>query len=348
MGGAADADMDAEAGVAAYQEVSAWPTTCHVSLVLRVCKMSLKVCVSCRAVLQGGGYDLGSGPEQPNQATSDAWGLGGAVDAAWLSQHDGGQPAAEQAAEEAAPAVEVTWELILQWADYYRSQGSTEEELRAWIATSYPAFAHHLAELPALEGASGWAQQLQQEGHDGVQVDGGAGQTANDSHSNRQAAEHSADTAAAPAAASGSVPGSDAAGQPEFTGTAQGPRVLSSAGTEVPLQQQLEQSAQGADRPHNEVQYVATEYGQSTEHTVDATGTEKVWLDMCRDSYASISGGHLVLSVLASTYPRMKYAQTRPAVSFRWLRRAGGSKERRLAARWRAPAAAQRALRPAS
>ena len=224
-------------------------------------------------MLQGGG--LSSGREQPDLAATDAWGLGGATDAAWLSQHDGGQPTAEQAADGSSPAAEVTWELILQWADYYRSQGSTEEELRAWIATSYPAFAHHLADLPAIEGASGWAQQQQQQqhNHDGTREDGEAGQPMDGTQGNKQAALHPADASVAAAETRDSTPGPDRAVQPPSAGFAEASRVQSSTHHEVPPAEPLKQEV---GRPQSNVQGVVAEHFSSTGHTDDANTTGMV------------------------------------------------------------------------
>ena len=176
---------------------------------------------------------------------------------------------------EEAPAAEVTWELIQQWAEYYRSQGSTEEELRSWIATTYPAYAHHLADLPANEGASDWGQQQQQQQHgsEGLQAVRDAGQTVDGSQSNQQAAMHSAGDAMATAETSESNPGPDVAGQPESAYSAEAPRVQFTTGDEVP---QSEQSTQGVDRPQNEVQSIAAEYGSSRGHMDDVSSIDTV------------------------------------------------------------------------
>lgn len=156
----------------------------------------------------------------------------------------------------------MTWELILQWADYYRSQGSSDDELRTWIAATYPAFAHHLAELPADGGAHGWAQQQQQQQHDSdsMHAEGSAGQTLEGDHSDAQAAVHSAAAAIATAKTSESMPGPGAAGQPEAVNSAEAPRVHRSSGAEVLPLQQIKQH-------QDEVRSVAAHHSSKTGQT---------------------------------------------------------------------------------
>ena len=241
--------------------------------------------ISARLFLQGGGFDLSSGPEQPDQAATDEWGIGGAANATWPSQHEGGQPAAEQGVEEGGPVAEVTWELILQWADYYRSQGSTDDELRTWIATTYPAFAHHLAELPADTGAHGWAQQQQQEQQQQQVGDmhavGNAGQTLDDGQIDSPAAGHSSVAATATAKASESMPGPDAAGQPGTANPAEALHVHRSNGDEVLPLQQIEQGTQGFSQP----QSASAQHSFNTGHTdnINTVGMVRpAWCSMCR------------------------------------------------------------------
>ncbi len=45
----------------------------------------------------------------------------------------------------AGDAAHTSWEEVQQWADYYRQQGYSEEDVQSWIASNYPQFAQQPA-----------------------------------------------------------------------------------------------------------------------------------------------------------------------------------------------------------
>ncbi|CAL8464717.1 g4252 [Coccomyxa elongata] len=61
--------------------------------------------------------------------------------------------------------VQATWEEVQQWADYYRQEGYSEEDVQAWIASNYPQFGQQQPssqDIPAL--AEGSAEAAAMEG----------------------------------------------------------------------------------------------------------------------------------------------------------------------------------------
>ena len=96
-----------------------------------------------QSVQLGGDFGLGHGEGSYVQPPDEEY-FG--ADTAAAAQLDGSSAA--QAAEAEGGAGEVaqpSWEEVRQWADYYRQEGYSEEDVQAWIASNYPQFAQQPA-----------------------------------------------------------------------------------------------------------------------------------------------------------------------------------------------------------
>ena len=219
---------------------------------------------------QGLGEEGYSGAvQQQYDSTVDSM-MGGTEGNGWQSQQ--GEPAQAAVGDNggAAATQEVTFELIQQWAQYYASQGSTEEQLRTWVATEYPAFAGYDLQL-----SSGWEGQPQD---NGLTTEAGeqeerqqgleSGYTAEDGQWEQHPDAVMEDKAAAEV--HNSTPADNA----------------STAHTQTSLNEQEEfgkDSAQGGSTRRHlaEIQSNAADYGSSKGHMDDVSsiGTVRVLLD---------------------------------------------------------------------
>lgn len=96
-----------------------------------------------QSVQYGSDFGLGQGEgsyvQPPDQEYFGA-------DTAAAAQLDGSSaPAAAEAEGGAGEAAQPSWEEVQQWADYYRQEGYSEEDVQAWIASNYPQFAQQPA-----------------------------------------------------------------------------------------------------------------------------------------------------------------------------------------------------------
>jgi hypothetical protein len=253
----AAAGDDPEGG-ASYQQVQEDLLMWHLSVACTLYAGPERKEAVCHWV-QGSAPELGLGEEYYPDVQQQQQQYTSAQGGSWEGQQGEAQQAAGEAGHSSEPPVqEVTWELIVQWAAYYRSQGSSEEELRAWVATEYPAFAGY--ELPL--GADAWGAQPEQ------QATGAAAETG----AEQQHEEEGLQTAPAAQELQWQHHGDESA-----TSEAQDAEQLHADAQEAPQEGQPgKDGAQAARRYLSEIQSNAADYGSSKGHMDDMSSVGTV------------------------------------------------------------------------